>query len=743
MSFDLKNFREDKLKMSQAELAELLDMGIRQDTISRMEKNPSQITLEVLVRLAEKTGLDMNQLLSYTKPTIAPLDTDPTWAKVDYMKHTVVDYIEKFLDEYQDINGTNYSSKIKDLRKTVDAVIRKPKIVVLGRSDSGKSTMINAIIGKDKMPTDYTPMTSVNVYIKHIDDRPTYIEEELWIFKKTENCNWDDNRLNDENYCREWKIAGGSAEMLSEYGTRKGNKYKADEIGSAVLFVDSPILRNVDLVDVPGFTGGIQSDNKMAQNAKKLADILIYLSPSNGFMTNEDIIFLKDAIHMLGCPESVNSDIFMPLSNIYIVATQAHIIHSGNPEILDEILDSGCSRFWNCLTDKFWNERKAISGIEYAQDHLRKRFFSYTTDIASIRLPFEDDLRSLVENLPTAVQQKATSVIKAKSKEQGKIIDGVIMQYNSLLNERETIAKVIRQLEKNEPERKARTAEQKRRILSSIEKCCANSKNIFKQQFNNIMNIEHIVNIINNRGYQNKKGDIQALSSLISSELEDSLKEVLGDESKNFTKQIDDYIAYVTSICNFKAANNPDIDMSQFDVYNTFDARRAFASGLTGVATFGGLALWASSVGNLGGYILVAKGVSLLSGLGISVGGTAAAASAVAAIGGPAVLGIALAAIAALSVYAAFTGSWKTKVAKKLCETYNDKDALAKYNDIIDQFWEDTRKAFEAASDKMESSWRGYLKDMRNKLNNYDIEQLNDCIRKGKKVKYFFENIPF
>lgn len=743
MNFDLKSFREDKLKMSQTELAELLGMGIRQDVISRMEKNPSQIPLEVLVRLAEKTGLDMNQLLSYTKPTIAPLDIDPTWAKVDYMKHTVIDYIEKFSDEYQDINGTNYSSEIKALRKTVDAVIRKPKIVVLGRSDSGKSTMINAIIGKDKMPTDYTPMTSINVYIKHIDDRPAYIEEELWIFKKTENCNWDDNRLNDENYCREWKIAGGSAEMLSEYGTRKGDKYKADGIGSAVLFVDSPILRNVDLVDVPGITGGIQSDNKMAQDAKKLADILIYLSPSNGFMSNEDTIFLKDAIHMLGCPESVDSDIFTPLSNIYIMATQAHIIHGGNPEKLDEILDSGCSRFWNCLTDKFWNERSSISGIPYTKDHLRKRFFSYTTDIASIRLPFEDDLRSLVENLPAMVQQKATAAIKEQSKEQSKMIDDTVNQYNVLLNERETIAQLICQLEKNEPERKASTAEQKRKILSALERCRANSKNIFKQKFNDIIQVEHIVDTIDNRGYKNNKGDMQLLSSFISSELEDSLKEVLGDESKKFTPQINGYIDYFQAICNFKAANNPDIDTSQFNVSDIFDAARAFASGLTGVATFGGLALWASSVGNLGGYILVAKGVSLLSGLGISVGGTAAAASAVSAIGGPVVIGIALAAIAALSVYAAFTGSWKTKVAKKLCEAYTDNDALAKYNDVIDQFWEDTRKAFEAASDTMESSWSGYLKDMRDKLNNYDIDQLNDCIRKGKEVKYFFENIPF
>ena len=229
---------------------------------------------------------------------------------------------------------------------------------------------------------------------------------------------------------------------------------------------------------------------------------------------------------------------------------------------------------------------------------------------------------------------------------------------------------------------------------------------------------------------------MQALCSYISSELEDSLEEVVTDESKTLTEKINDYIGNFEANCNFEMADTPRVDMNQFN------ARRAFASGLTGAATFGGLALWASSVGNLGGYILVAKGVSLLSTLGISVGGTAAATSAVAAIGGPVVLGVALAVIAALGVFAAFTGGWKKKVAKKLYEAYMEQNALAKYNDTIDKFWEDTQTAFETASDEMESQWSEYLNDMRDKLNNYDVEQLTACIEKGKEVKHFFENIP-
>ena len=33
---------------------------------------------------------------------------------------------------------------------------------------------------------------------------------------------WDEKKLNNEEYCRSWKLAGGSADILKDYGTRQG-----------------------------------------------------------------------------------------------------------------------------------------------------------------------------------------------------------------------------------------------------------------------------------------------------------------------------------------------------------------------------------------------------------------------------------------------------------------------------------------------------------------------------------------
>ena len=218
--FNLKDFRENYLKLTQNELAELI--SVRQDRISRLEQNLDTISLEELVVLAKKTGKSLDEIANYKKDIPHELTISDSWDKVRYIKNTIINYIRDFFPK----NNQKYINKIEDLRKNIEGITRKPRIVFSGKSDSGKSTMI--------------------VYVKDMLERPDYIEDELWIFRKGKNTEWDDTRLYDEKYCREWKIASGNAEILSQYGVRKGHDYNKD-VGSAVLFVDSPILKNCDI----------------------------------------------------------------------------------------------------------------------------------------------------------------------------------------------------------------------------------------------------------------------------------------------------------------------------------------------------------------------------------------------------------------------------------------------------------------------------------------------------------------
>ena len=724
--FNLKDFRENYLKLTQNELAEL--MSVRQDRISRLEQNLDTISLEELVVLAKKTGKSLDEIANYKKDIPHELTISDSWDKVRYIKNTIINYIRDFFPK----NNQKYINKIEDLRKNIEGITRKPRIVFSGKSDSGKSTMINALIGKEKMPTNWTPTTSIIVYVKDILERPDYIEDELWIFRKGKNTEWDDTRLYDEKYCREWKIASGNAEILSQYGVRKGHDYNKD-VGSAVLFVDSPILRNCDILDIPGITAGIESDNIAANQAQLKADVLVYLSQASGFLQIEDANYLKEALEVLSPLEETEGTSLSPMSNLFIVATHAHHI---NPRTdLKNICDSGCDRFADTVADSFWKRYSHNSKEIFTKKDLRKRFFTYAIDIEDLRENFEKELKNTIENLPKLLEKKVFNITKDYIKNESEKMSKEVQKYEGLINEREHYSKLLEEIKKNEPKRKFLLEENNRNVKSKIFDLDNETKQKFKEDCNQILTEENIVKIIDEREYKNKKNDLEKLGSYISSEVQDVYRKNLEKTTEKFKNIMDEYLLKTQKSFEIDNFNNMNIRLD-------FDFKSAFIGGLAGVATLGGLAFWASTLGNLGAYILVAKGVSVLSALGISIaGGTATATAFVASIGGPITLGIAAAILVGLAIWGIFSGSsWKKKIAKKIIKEFNKN--IYKYDNAITQYWSDTESGFNVAKDKMEEEWQNYINNLEKELYHSDVNELKETLKNAKEVETFFLNTP-
>ncbi len=93
----------------------------------------------------------------------------------------------------------------------------------------------------------------------------------------------------------------GNEELLVTYATRMSDeKTEGHEAKAAVVYLDSPILKRCDIIDVPGFgTGDRVSDDLYAQESRQIADIILYMSVSNAFMRGTDISFLKSTIDTL------------------------------------------------------------------------------------------------------------------------------------------------------------------------------------------------------------------------------------------------------------------------------------------------------------------------------------------------------------------------------------------------------------------------------------------------------------
>ncbi|KLU64453.1 GTP-binding protein EngB [Desulfosporosinus acididurans] len=738
--FDLKIFRENCLKMTQDELAKFI--GEPLEKISRIEQKIEDIPLNIFLTIASKTGMTPDQLSQYEKPVACPINPEDTWQQTKFTKRTIVDYIEQGCAANATFWGDDYHSFIDGLRKGISAAVKKPKVALIGRSDVGKSAMINAIIGTEKMPTSWTPTTSIVVYLKHISDRPSYIEDEAWVFKagKDASESWDDSRLSDEAYCRQWKIAGGTADILSSYGVRQGKHFATKEAGAAVIFVESEVLKNCDIIDLPGFgTGDRNEDDAITLNAKKAADVLIYLSIANGFMREEDIQYIKESISSLNIIEQSSEVDIPPLSNLFIVASQAHTVSNGNVTSLNDILDLGCERFEKTLPEGYWARRSSVSKKSYGHDVLKSRFFTYTTDIEHLRAKFESELKKILELLPRLINVRIKDFVRIYAEQSGIRLDIEIRTYTEMCDEREKYIKLLKEIEAHETERANDNQNRRMGIFEKIRTYKADSIDRFASEYGTLITVDNIVKIMKDRKVEKKKDDVQAFSSYLSSVLEERVQSILETKSAHLSKDIDDYLKVFASSHNIiSSSDNPAVTINGVE----FNVKRAFASGLAGLATFAGLAFWAGSLGNLGAYILVAEGVSLLSAVGISIGGTAAAVSSVAAIGGPVVLGIALAIIAALSVFAIFSGGWEKSVAKKLVNAYDEQDALMRFKDCIETFWDQTEIAFSAAADSLENEWAGYVDNLSTMISEYDIEAIKHKIAVARSIKNFFEHIP-
>jgi len=719
----IKEIRE-AMGLTQKDFADLI--GERQDTVSRWENtDPDELPLKVWKKIEKLSGKALKEPKA--------LSVADRWQPAKFMRETLYKYLED--------NGVflNYDESAKEVYKNlVKKCIRKPRIALVGLSDVGKSTMINSLLGSYKMPAGWTPLTAITVYIKHRDDRPDFIKDTAWVFKsdgKTD-LGFDLSYLDDELKCEELCVGKGDTNILSEYGIRNGNKNN-DDIVAAVIYVYSPILKNVDLVDLPGYgTNDREADDIATRGIGQFADVLIFLSRSNGFLTGQETTALRIAIQGLPCLESKDNGI-SPLGNLFVVASQAHIV--GNDLDLQRILYDGRIRFEKTLSmtaKEFFSERSKESGYEDTEKYLQNRFFSYTTDNSELGVKFESDLSELIEKLPQCVIDKTSTILRTYSKEYDKKLDSEIKAFDEMRKNVDTLKEELAILFDNEPTRKEKNNVVREKVISKIQRYKNDSIKEFEDAYNMVIDVDSIVELIKERGFKKNKGDIELLLNSLSSKLEGEVDKTLSKYSNELKGDIDEYLVEFQS---FATANGK----IEVNASIPFNAKRVFASGMAGLATFGGLTLWASTFGNLAGYIIVAKGVSLLSALGISMGGMAVVMPFVASIGGPVTLFIVTAILAAVTFAGIFSGGWQKSIGKKLVKEYDETNALEKYKVFIRKFWlDDTIKAFELAASEMEKEWIKSLENRKALIDNYDINDIERRIEEAKKMKCFLSDIP-
>jgi small GTP-binding protein len=146
-------------------------------------------------------------------------------------------------------------------------------LVVVGRFSRGKSSLMNAILGMDRLPTGVVPLTSVITTV-------TYGGEERVTLHYLGSSLIDDIKL----------------EQLPKYITERGNPGKIRGIEIADVQLPAAILRRgFHFIDTPGLGSSIVENSRTTERFMPEADALILVTSFDSPLSEEEMAVLHAA----------------------------------------------------------------------------------------------------------------------------------------------------------------------------------------------------------------------------------------------------------------------------------------------------------------------------------------------------------------------------------------------------------------------------------------------------------------
>jgi small GTP-binding protein len=148
------------------------------------------------------------------------------------------DALTSALDELAGLADESDTAVLTALQERLRAA--RLRVLVVGEAKRGKSTLVNALLGREVLPTGVTPLTAVPTTVTHGTGEAM---EVAFTDGRTAHC---------------------PLSALGEFGTERGNPGNSRGVAAITVRLDSPILaRGVEIVDTPG-TGSVHAHNTAA-----------------------------------------------------------------------------------------------------------------------------------------------------------------------------------------------------------------------------------------------------------------------------------------------------------------------------------------------------------------------------------------------------------------------------------------------------------------------------------------------
>ena len=156
------------------------------------------------------------------------------------------------LDELAAVGSARDRELIAALRDRLDAA--RLRVLVAGEAKRGKSTLINALLGRAVLPAGVTPLTAVATAVRYGDDPHAEV-----------------------------RFADGHEEKqpltaLPDLVTERGNPGNRRRIAAVTVYLDAPLLTGgVELVDTPGTGSVFAWDTAAAHEALETMDAAVFV----------------------------------------------------------------------------------------------------------------------------------------------------------------------------------------------------------------------------------------------------------------------------------------------------------------------------------------------------------------------------------------------------------------------------------------------------------------------------------
>ncbi len=167
----------------------------------------------------------------------------------------------------------NLSDVIEGLAELSEKLAEdKFTLAILGQFKRGKSTLMNAIVGRNLLPTGVVPLTSAITILRYGPQEKLLIEKEKLLFPQ------------------EYPMSS-----LADFVTETHNPGNSKNVKRAVIEIPLPLFhQGVEFVDTPGVGSAITASTQTTYDFLPQCDAVIFVTSADSPLTEIELKFLDD-----------------------------------------------------------------------------------------------------------------------------------------------------------------------------------------------------------------------------------------------------------------------------------------------------------------------------------------------------------------------------------------------------------------------------------------------------------------